>query len=61
MENCKTCKHGIFVERWGDYKCSEKKIAIFDVSKVNQCDLYEKGAPKQSKENQEGTKECFED
>ena len=50
-ENCKTCKHSIFDEIWGDYKCKVNHLVIYNVDDVNDCVYYEKGKPKISKDN----------
>lgn len=42
MSNCNTCKNGIFVALWGEYKCTCK----------DGCQ-YIKGTPHESKANEE--------
>ena len=48
---CKTCVHAIFVDRWGDYKCEKRETHIY-LGAV-ECDDYEEGTPKDSKERPE--------
>lgn len=46
MENCKTCKHGVFDEKWGEYKCEIRQIYMYITHR--ECADYEK--KKESKE-----------
>ena len=51
MKNCMTCGKAIYDEKWGNYKCSEKKCVIRDVEHLLACSGYKKGTPKESKSN----------
>lgn len=37
--DCKTCKHAIFDERWGEWKCKRLKIVV-EPAKYNRCGGY---------------------
>lgn len=37
----KTCKHGVFNELWGEYKCKKKEQAIQSDDECNDCEYYE--------------------
>ena len=50
MENCKTCKHAIFNERWGEYKCAERHHSIYILLDSSECKFYKEGTPKVSLE-----------
>lgn len=46
MIKCKTCAHGIFDEKWGEYKCDISKLntsvqSIYASHKVEECEKYE--------------------
>lgn len=37
--DCKTCKHSIFDEKWGEWKCMHLKIVV-DPVKYSKCTGY---------------------
>ena len=39
---CPECKHAIFDETWGEYKCQVLKIRIPDITKYANCKNYAK-------------------
>lgn len=46
MIKCKTCSHGIFDEKWGEYKCDISQLntsvqSIYASRKVEECGKYE--------------------
>lgn len=47
---CQTCKKAIFDAQWGDFKCSINGLTY---RKLDVCGDYDKGAPSESKENEE--------
>lgn len=51
MANCKNCKHAIFDEVWGDYKCKINYLVIYDPKDVEHCVYYDKGKPAISENN----------
>lgn len=53
MANCRDCKHAIFDDVWGEYKCAEHEQVIYDLDEYSGCKVYEKGEPKESKENRD--------
>lgn len=40
---CLSCKHAIFDERFGEYKCAYREIYIYDAFVKTGCEFYEKG------------------
>lgn len=53
MGTCKTCKHAVFNEFWGEYKCDIYNRVIYaGVGKDLPCTLYKKGEVKDSKVNE---------
>ena len=46
---CKECKHAIFDEIWGEYKCEILKHKIYHPIAVDECLYFEKGNPQKSK------------
>lgn len=47
---CKTCGNAIFVEHWGEYKCSKLGIRIYSEFGIAECKNYKEGTPVDSKE-----------
>lgn len=45
---CVDCKHAIFDETWGEYKCGKKKHKVFNPDEYADCKDFEKGAVKTS-------------
>lgn len=43
---CAFCSKAVFDDLWGEYKCSERGVKIYE--DVAKCDLYKKGTPKLS-------------
>ena len=46
MIKCKTCTHGIFNEKFGEYKCDISKLntsvqSIYAAHKIEECGKYE--------------------
>lgn len=41
MNKCKTCKHSVFKEKWGEWKCLERGYVIYDPKRYEHCDKYE--------------------
>ena len=39
--NCKTCDHAIFNELMGEYKCKALLQTVYDVSRKENCIMYE--------------------
>lgn len=39
---CPDCVHAIFDETWGEYKCKERKVRIYDASKYASCKSFVK-------------------
>ena len=39
---CKSCKHSVFDEKWGEYKCKKKQIRIYNAKKYENCEDYER-------------------
>lgn len=50
MQTPDQCKHSIFDQVWGEYKCSKKKIRLFN--RLNICEMCEhfKQRPKEKSE-----------
>lgn len=46
MKNCTNCKHAIFDEIWGEYKCVVYKHTVEQPYDVEPCCEHEKGIPK---------------
>lgn len=42
MNNCKDCKHSIFDELWGEYKCKVLKRRVYILLDKDECPNYEK-------------------
>ena len=42
MNNCKNCKHAIFDEQWGEYKCKVREVRIYVLLDSTECSSYEK-------------------
>lgn len=42
IKNCKTCKHYVFDETWGEHKCKKFAHRICDLDKYVDCQSYEK-------------------
>lgn len=50
MRNCKTCEYSVFDETWGEYKCKERKLRIYNLERSKECEFYsEKKAKKEDK------------
>ena len=49
MEKCKTCKHALYDEVWGEYKCRLSRYVRYPKDAMQKCDDYEKGTPETSK------------
>ena len=41
-DSCKNCKHAIFDETWGEYKCWVSKLRVYRILTSEECDWYEK-------------------
>lgn len=54
---CKTCKHAIFEELMGEYKCSKTKLHTSIPSAVVQCKNYVTGKPTKSKKTRKDYQE----
>ena len=39
---CRTCANCLFDEQWGEFKCKAHEIRLYNVTKIYQCDEYEK-------------------
>ena len=50
MLKCKTCSKALYNELWGEYKCSETKLYIYNPKLVEDCQGYKKGEPGKSKD-----------
>lgn len=37
----KTCKHSVFNELWGEYKCKKKECALYSNTECDNCEHYE--------------------
>lgn len=57
MENCLTCKHAIFNERWGEYKCAELHHTVYIPLDPSECKFYKEGTPKESLEKNDEKEE----
>lgn len=53
MENCKTCKHSVFDEIYGEYKCKKRERRIYILLDSSECSFYEKGPKKKEKPKKE--------
>lgn len=38
IRNCSSCRHMIFDELWGEYKCLVYQHRIYDVKEIEECD-----------------------
>lgn len=47
---CDECKHMVFDEKWGEYKCKKKYITIYHPEKQNDCKDFAKTTDKEKKE-----------
>lgn len=52
MANCRDCKHSVFDEVWGEYKCKKKVIRLYDLDRFKDCEEYEQDKTK-TKENEQ--------
>ena len=41
-ENCKTCKHSVFDEKYGEYKCKKLERRIYILLDSSECRFYKK-------------------
>lgn len=48
--NCTTCKHAVFDEMWGEYKCKERHIRVYDI--LNDCKDYKPVKPIKTNEGE---------
>lgn len=39
---CSTCEHGIFDERWGEYKCVKRMHRVYSPDQMINCEFYKK-------------------
>ena len=51
MSKCSTCGNAIFNALWGEYKCTIRQHVIFQPELYKDCEHYNDGTPKESKEN----------
>lgn len=42
MENCKTCEHAVFDEKYGEYKCKKRLTRIYILLNSEECKEYKK-------------------
>lgn len=42
MGNCANCKHAVFDEQWGEYKCKVFERRIYILLGSSECPKYEK-------------------
>lgn len=49
MANCANCKHSVFDETWGEYKCKVFERRIYILLDSSECKKYE--AKKEKKNN----------
>lgn len=48
---CRTCKHGVFDEVFGEYKCKAREITMYDAYYRTECELYKKKKGDANNEN----------
>lgn len=53
MKNCQTCRRAVFDPVFGEYKCSVKKIIIYNLAEKEGCPDYKEGTPMESKKLRE--------
>ena len=53
MENCKTCKHSVFDEIYGEYKCKKRERRIPILLDSSECKFYKKGPKKKEEDKKE--------
>jgi hypothetical protein len=41
-QNCTTCEHSVFDEKWGEYKCKLFQHKIYNVEKMSNCLYHDK-------------------
>lgn len=46
MCNCKDCKHSVFDEHWGEYKCKVYDHVIYILLDSTECERFEKSSDK---------------
>ena len=51
MANCKDCKHSVFDEVWGEYKCEVRLTRIYDITEKAKCKDYSKDQSKTTESN----------
>ena len=50
MEQCKTCKHALYDEIWGEHKCKLSRHVMYPMDmQPRKCAHYEKGTVEKSK------------
>lgn len=49
MEKCKTCKHALYDEVWGEFKCRLSRHVHYPKDAMASCSNYVKGDPEKSK------------
>lgn len=57
MKNCTNCKHAIFDEIWGEYKCTVYERTIEQPYDVEPCCKHIKGVPKNLEDREEDDEE----
>lgn len=41
MKDCKNCEWAIFDPVWGDLKCEQRQVYMYNTKAAEDCDLYE--------------------
>lgn len=50
---CETCKHAIFDEKWGEYKCGVSYLYMYHAFTMIECEHYEKAPENNSQTRKE--------